>query len=100
RCRFTDVASPTSLALIAALNAELGAMYPEPGATHFRLDPMEVAPGKGAFLVASVGERDIGCGAVRRIEPGVGEIKRMFVERDVRGRGVGRALLEALEREA
>ncbi len=25
--------------LIAALNAELSAMYPEPGANHFKLDP-------------------------------------------------------------
>ncbi len=95
--------------LIAALNAELSALYPEPGATHFALDPAQVAPGAGAFVVARVNGRPIGCGALRRItdervvaELGadVGELKRMFVAREARGQGIGRALLAQLEREA
>jgi hypothetical protein len=36
--------------LIGALNAELSAQYPEPGATHFHLDPREVAPGSARTL--------------------------------------------------
>jgi hypothetical protein len=36
--------------LIGALNAELSARYPEPGATHFNLDPREVAPGSARTL--------------------------------------------------
>ncbi len=39
--------------LIARLNAELSASYPEPGATHFRLEPVDVVPGEGVFVVAS-----------------------------------------------
>ena len=58
--------SPVAQALIAELNAELAARYPEPGATHFRLDPEEVAPGVGVFLVAGRDGRPIGCGALRR----------------------------------
>lgn len=42
----------------------------------------------------------MGCGAVKGIEPGVGSIKRMWVSREVRGSGVGRRLLLALEKEA
>jgi hypothetical protein len=45
--------SPVAVALVAALNAELSALYPEPGATHFSLDPGEVAPDAGVFLVAA-----------------------------------------------
>ena len=45
--------------LIAALNAELKRQYPEEGATHFRLDPDEVAEGRGAFLVGYAIARSI-----------------------------------------
>jgi putative acetyltransferase len=95
-----DMRSPAARALIAALNAELTERYPEEGATHFRLDPDEVAEGRGAFLIASRSGLPIGCGAVRRIDEQQAEIKRMFVRSEERGNGVGRALLAALEAEA
>ena len=101
--------SAVAAALIAALNEELSARYPEPGANHFRLDPGEVAPGTGIFLVARWLGRPVGCGAlrtlreathVRQLGPRVGELKRMYVAPDVRGQGIGRALLARLETEA
>ncbi len=95
-----DIRSPAALGLIAALNAELTGRYPEEGATHFRLDPDEVAEGRGAFLIASRAGLPIGCGAVRRIDEQRAEIKRMFVRVEARGHGLGRALLFALEAEA
>lgn len=95
-----DLAAPVACDLIAALNAELSARYPEPGATHFRLAEDETAPGRGAFLVAYQEGEAVGCGALRTIEPGVGEIKRMYVRPAARGRGIGRVVLEALEEEA
>jgi putative acetyltransferase len=91
---------PQVLALIRALNAELDERYPEEGANHFRLDPDEVAPGRGAFLMAYAGDEGIGCGAVRLNEPGVAEIKRMYVVPSWRGRGVAGALLAELEAHA
>ena len=84
------------LSLILALNAELAQRYPEEGANHFRLDPEEVGPGRGAFLVAYVDGKPVGCGAVRINEPGVGEIKRMFVIPEFRGKGVAGAVLDSL----
>ncbi len=95
-----DILSPPARVLIEALNAELSSRYPEPGATHFRLDPGEVTDGQGAFLIASSSGKPVGCGAVRRIEARTGEIKRMYVSPAARGRGIGRAVLAALEAEA
>ena len=89
-----------ALGLIGALDAELSAAYPEPGATHFRLDPAEVAPGSGAFLVARAGGVPAGCGAVRLLVDAAAEVKRMYVVPEFRGRGIGRAILRALEEEA
>lgn len=97
--RVVAVTDPMAQALIAALNAELLAAYPEPGATHFQLDPAEVWGDRGAFLVAldSATGHPVGCGAVRRIASGTGELKRMYVVPESRGRAVGRALVAALE---
>ena len=95
-----DIRSPEALALIGALNGELSSRYPEDGATHFRLDADEVAPGRGAFLIAQRAGTAVGCGAVRRIEAGTAEIKRMYVLPAARGQRVGRAVLGALEAEA
>jgi GAF domain-containing protein/GNAT superfamily N-acetyltransferase len=55
----------------------------------------------GAWLVVydQHGEA-VGCGGLRTLEPGVGEIKRMFVTPDERRQGRGRRLLRELERRA
>ena len=52
------------------------------------------------LLVGRIEGVPVACGAVRALEPGIGEIKRMYVVPDRRGRGLGRRLLEALEVEA
>jgi len=54
----------------------------------------------GAFLVARRLSRAIGCGGLHRVETRVGEIRRLWVARDSRQLGVGRALLRRLEDEA
>ena len=95
-----DLTSDVSRALIGELNAELTGMYPEPGATHFGLDPSEVAEGQGAFLVIRRDGTPVGCGAVRRIDSDTAELKRMYVSPAVRGTGLGRRLVAALETEA
>ena len=93
----TPLPCPDADALILELNAELSARYPEDGACHFRLDPEEVGPGRGAFLIARVDGAPVGCGAVRLIEPTTVEVKRMYVQPSLRGRGVARAVLTGLE---
>jgi len=48
-----------------------------------------------ASAVAPQNERWVGCVGLRRLEPGVGELKRMYVRPVVRSLGLGRALAEA-----
>jgi GNAT superfamily N-acetyltransferase len=95
--RREEILSPVAQQLILALNNELSERYPEPGANHFRLDADEVAEGRGAFFVAYLHGTPIGCGAVRRIDAGTAEVKRMYVAPSARGRGVGRQILGAIE---
>jgi L-amino acid N-acyltransferase YncA len=83
--------------LIGALDAELSATYPEPGATHFRLDEAEVDGARGAVFAARLLDEVVGCGAVRLVEDDAAELKRMYVAPRWRGRGVSRALLAAAE---
>ena len=87
-----DDAGPS---LIAAAVAELAERYE--GEQDPAVDPDDLAPPSGAFLVATVDGDAVGCGGVRVLFPGTAEIKRMYVAPEVRRHGVGRALLTALE---
>ncbi len=97
--RRSTLALPDAARLVAALNAELTAMFPEPGATHFSLSDAQVVAGEGAFMVAYLDDVAVGCGAVRRLDESTAELKRMYVVPSFRGQGIGRALVEALEHE-
>ena len=46
------------------------------------------------------GKQEIGCCAIRRLDDGTGEVKRMYVRPEQRGTGVADALLVAIEAEA
>ncbi len=95
-----ELTSRPAQELIGALNDELSGVYSEPGATHFALDPAEVAPGRGSFLVAYREGAPVGCGAVRLLDETTAELKRMYVSPSFRGTGIGWRLLAALEGEA
>src|SRR5699024_11174676 len=73
----------------------------DPSLTHAD-DPADVTPPRGDFMLLSeVGTAAaVGFGAVYVLEPGVVEIKRMWLKPDVRGRGLGRFLLKELENRA
>jgi DNA-binding MarR family transcriptional regulator/GNAT superfamily N-acetyltransferase len=78
--------------------AELDHRFPEgfdPGA-HDE-DPATFSAPDGIFLVAVDDDRPAGCGGICRIDATTAEIKRMWVGPEVRGAGVGRRLLAALE---
>jgi GNAT superfamily N-acetyltransferase len=52
------------------------------------------------YLVAVVGGRAVACGAWQPLEPGIAELKRMYVRPAHRGRGIARQLIVSLEEEA
>jgi GNAT superfamily N-acetyltransferase len=80
--------------LTAAQQAELRARYDgagEPGT------PPSAADVSLVVLARDADGTPVGCGALRVLEPGVAEVKRMYVVPAARGRGVSRRVLAALE---
>jgi putative acetyltransferase len=62
--------------------------------------PGKYAPPKGRLLLATHDGQPAGCVALREIDADTCEMKRMFVYTQFQGKGVGRALSEAVIREA
>jgi len=58
--------------------------------------PGAYAPPSGAMLLLAQGDRWVGCGAIRPLEPGICEIKRMYLRPGWRGQGFGAEILESL----
>lgn len=93
----TGLDDPDTLALVGRLNDELESVAVEPDENHFTLDPADVTGDRGAMVRARLDGTLVGCGAVRRIEPTVGEVKRMYVDPSARGHKIGAAILDQLE---
>ena len=62
--------------------------------------PGDYAPPPGALLIARHGAAAAGCAALRRLDAGTGEMKRMYVREAYRGTGLGRRLALAIVDEA
>jgi GNAT superfamily N-acetyltransferase len=84
--------------LLAAMTAEMGQLYERTDRLDRpRLDPADLRGPSGTYLVGRIGEAAVAGGGVRRLGPGLAEIKRMYVRPQWRSLGVAGALLGALE---
>ena len=92
-----DAASEEARDLMNALDEELQRRYP--GAVIHGLSPEDARDPRVTFFVARVGSQAVGCAALRELDPGTGEVKRMFVRDGYRGRGIARRLIDALRLE-
>lgn len=93
-----DPRTPEATTLLQSMTAEIAATYDHTIDGHGHFKPEDVLVEGSGFLVGRVGDHAVACGAFRPLEPGIAEIKRMFVARDHRGRGYSRQILMVLER--
>jgi GNAT superfamily N-acetyltransferase len=92
-----DWHAPDGVALRAAQRAELDARY---GCDDHEPGRKPSAEDIAVFVVARENGRAIGCGALRLLDAGAAEIKRMYVVPEARGTGVAVAVLRELEAHA
>ena len=89
---------PAVTGMVEQVQAEYVQLYGGPDAA--LVDPAEFAPPQGLFLVGLLAGAPVAMGGWRRIAEDAAEIKRMYVVRPARRRGLSRRLLAELERTA
>jgi GNAT superfamily N-acetyltransferase len=83
------------------VNEEFGVSFDIAGMLERDMTELAVySPPNGRLVLADEGSKAVGIGCLKRSAEGVGEIKRMYVRPEFRGRGIARATLEALIAEA
>jgi len=96
-----DADSPAALDLVRTLFREYQAAVGvdlcfQDFEEELRSLPGAYARPHGRLLLAYEGGEPAGCGALRRIGPGIAELKRMWVRPPFRGRGIARLVAGAL----
>jgi GNAT superfamily N-acetyltransferase len=100
--RTTAVDRPEAQALLAEYFASRAETFPASMGEYRPVYPTPeqfVAP-RGVFLIEEQDGMDVGCGGIRQLTPTRYEVKHLWVQPQARGTGLGRRLLEELERRA
>ncbi|XUL90557.1 bifunctional helix-turn-helix transcriptional regulator/GNAT family N-acetyltransferase [Streptomyces galilaeus] len=92
-----DGATEDARTCLDAYAADIDARFPEGFDRTDLVRPEEVTGEAGAFFVAYEEGRPVACGALRTLEPGVGEIRHVWVHPDARRLGLARRILTELE---
>jgi GNAT superfamily N-acetyltransferase len=92
-----DPRTPEAANLIRLLTTELAERYDyvDNGAGTFK--PEDALVPRSVFLIGRLQSQAVSCGAYRRLEDDIAEVKRMFVLPEFRGRGYARRMLATLE---
>lgn len=86
-------------AMVTALNDHLIPLSPREFQFQMTVEQM-AGPETVLFVARDEAGKPVGMGALKLHEGAFGEVKRMYTDPDLRGTGVGRKLLEAIEAEA
>jgi len=81
--------------LIAELNVALLELTPPEHCYH--MTPEEMAEPDTTVFVAREGGVAVACGALKRHDGGIGEVKRMYTKPAYQGRGIGGLILAEIE---
>jgi GNAT superfamily N-acetyltransferase len=95
-----DSLSEEALFLLHEAALEARQLYPDlidpaaPMPTNLPLGPGDI------YLIAFLNGKPVGCGALRKLDDRTAEVRRMYVLKEARRAGIGRAILARLEEEA
>lgn len=90
--------SDASRDLQGAFFADIASRYPgwDPGKSQSAA-ASDLGPPRGAWVVAYIDGRPVGCGGLTALDGETAEIRRVYLDQSARGRGIGRTLLQELE---
>jgi putative acetyltransferase len=91
---------PDVQALCTAQQAEMSALYEGEADIGPTREAAMFVPPDGVFVVVRDDGRAVACGGIARFDATRGEVKRMYVVPEARGQGLGRRVLDELERHA
>src|SRR5690554_6810187 len=86
-------------ALVTALNAHLIPLSPREFQFQMTVEQM-AGPDTVLFVARDEAGEAVGMGALKLHDADFGEVKRMYTDPAIRGTGIGRKILEAIETEA
>ena len=92
--RRTDSQNQDFIDLVKLLNVELKVRDGEDNVFYAQFSKLDLIK---QAVVAYVGGRPMGCGAIREYQPERTEVKRMYVAPESRGRGIAKKILTELE---
>jgi putative acetyltransferase len=94
-CKRTTVSDPHFLQMVQELDHYLQTLY---GEIQTDFNPFNTLKPIPYALVAYDYHVPVGCGAMKEFDPNTMELKRMYVKESYRGRGIGKALIQELEK--
>jgi GNAT superfamily N-acetyltransferase len=91
----TNSENPDFQSLVKLLDSELAVYNGEDNNFYMQYNTIE---NLNNVIVVYLDGEPAGCGAIKKFSPGTAEVKRMYVNSYIRGRGIGKKILDELEK--